>query len=256
MRRRAPLQNLRGSDPMLLEVQLQDLLLRPSSQLEPPNLCDLFALDEVDGTSRSLKKALEGFVKRARGEMAEIADGSEMATFVREIGEVEPSRVPASFRAFLGELAAREGRDVAGLKALLSDLEASEPEAFAFGAPRIKAQRVEAVEPKERTKGRSRRGAAGGTTRSSSGRSSKPAPKKIAKPVVDIDKHNHLRDIIIERLAGVSENGLAEHVLIAGVRHRARPEYPKVGPHEVMAVLNELLSRGLARKSAGRWMSR
>lgn len=252
MRRRAPLQNLRGSDPMLLEVQLQDLLLRPSSQLEPPNLCDLFALNEVEGTSRSLKNALQAFIKRAKGEMAEIADGQEIGTFVRELDAIEPERVPASLRTFLGELSERESRDTAGLKALLEKLSATEPEAFAFGAPKIKAQRMEAVEPVERSSRSRTRGA--GAAKKPRAKSSSAAPKKkIAKPVMDIDKHNHLRDLCIERLASASENGLAEHVLIAGVRHRARSAYPKVGPHEVVAVLNDLLKRGLARKSAGRW---
>lgn len=248
MRRRAPLQKLRGSDPMMLEVQLQDLLLRPSSQLEPPNLCDLFALDEMEDAPKAVRNRVRGFIERAKGEMAEIADGSEMKTFVEELLAVEGTRVPGSMRAYLGELCAREGRDGTALRGLIDSLDGVEPEPFTLGAPTIRVQRAEAVKP-ESTK-RTRR--ASGSARGTAKRTAAPKKEKVRK-VVDIEREKWIRDTLIERLSGTGESGLGEHVLIAGLRHRAKPHYPNLGAHEVKAVLNDLLKKGLARKSAGRW---
>jgi hypothetical protein len=248
MRRRAPLQNLRGSDPMLLEVQLQDLLLRPSSQLEPPNLCDLFALGELDEAPKAVRSRVGSFLDRARAELAEIADGAEMKTFADEIAAVAPARVPTSLRTYLAELASRESRDGAPLERLLEGLEGTEPEPFTLGQPTIRVQRAEAVKP-ESTRS-SRRSS--GNARSTAARKSAPKTTRAA-PVVDVERQKWIRDNVIEMLSGVSENGLNQPVVIAGIRHRAKPHYPRLGPHEVMAVLNDLLKKGLVRKSASRW---
>ncbi|MCB9667969.1 MAG: hypothetical protein H6736_17095 [Alphaproteobacteria bacterium] len=250
MRRRAPLQQLRGSDPTLLEVQLPDLLIRPSSQLEPPNLCDLFALSELESCPKSVKLRLQNFIDRAKAEMSEISEGSDMATFVREIDAVDPERVPASFRAFLGQLVGRPGRDSTGLKGLLEKLEGHEPEAFTLGAPKIRMQRAEAASPEKSTV-RTRRST--GDARKTATRTSAPAKPARQQTVVDIDKMNWIRDTLIERLATASDSGLGEHVLIAGIKHRAQSVYPRLGPHEITAVLNDMLKKGLVRKSAGRW---
>lgn len=247
MRRRAPLQNLRGSDPMLLEVQLEDLLIRPSSQLEPPNLCDLFALDECEEAPKIVRTRVRTFIDLARAEMAEIADGSEMKTFVEELTQVAPARIPTTLRTFLGELAERESRDGTLIVQLLEAIASTEPEPFTLGEPTIRVQRAEAVKPdsaKSRTSGDARKTA-------SRSKAPKKAPKP--KPVVDVERQKWIRDSIIEMLTGVSENGLNQPVVIAGIRHRARKPYPRLGPHEVVAVLNDLLKRGVLRRVATRW---
>ncbi len=248
MRRRAQLMDLRGSDPILLEVQLSGILSRPAAQIEPPNVCDLFALAESGQAPKAIRTRLQGFLERARAEMREIVDGPAMKRFVEELEQVDAARIPASFRSFLEELASREGRDDAGLRALLERIAPVEPEPFVVGAPKVVVKRAVEPEPaRSSARKRKPRSAGGRSTGASRTKKAKPAP------VVDVDKMNWIRDVLIERIASASENGLGEHVLIAGVRHRARSVYPRLGAHEVTAVLQDLRDKGLVKKRAGRW---
>ena len=232
---------------MMLEVQVADLLLRHSDQIEPANLCDLFALGEVDAP-KSIQSGLREFLDRARAELAEINDGSEMKGFVDGLGQVEASRVPDSFRALLTEFASREGREAKPLTELLGSWTDTAAETFEFGAPTMKVQTAEAAAPKaSRTR-----------TRGIGKAETKPAkPKrKVSRPVAveDVEKDRLIRELLIERLSTVaSDKGLSETVLIAGIRHRAKSAYPRLGPHEVTKVLKDLEKRGLLRKSARRW---
>jgi len=247
MRRRVPLQKLRGSDPTLLEVQIQDLLGRPSGQLEPANLCDLFALAELEEPPRSIRSELEQFVKRCRQEIAEIPDGL-LPEFCDDYAAVEPARVPATLRALVLELSGRESRDGAGLSKLAEGWSAEEPQAFELGAGTVRVQRATAKPPAPA------RRAGIGKAEAKPARSSSKAPRRAAaKTVVDVDRRNWMVETVLERLATSQESGLGQAVLIAGIRHRAREQYPKLAPHEITAVLNELLKLGRVRKSAGRW---
>ena len=60
-------------------------------------------------------------------------------------------------------------------------------------------------------------------------------------------------DLVLEKLARASENGLGEQVLIAGLRHQAKGRYPDLQASEVTAVLRALRDHGTVRHSAGRW---
>ena len=249
MRRRVPLQKLRGSDPTLLEVQTQDLLGRPSGQLEPANLCDLFALAELEEPPRAIRSELKLFVKRCSAEIAELRDGSQLDQFIDDFGAVEASRVPQSFRELVLRLADREGRDGSGLLGLAETWEDTEPTPFELGAGQVRVQRAEARAPRSSSERSSRRerGSGGGSSR-------KSGPRKVStKPVVDIDRRNWIADTALERLSQSLESGLGEAVLVAGIRHRARSIYPNLMPHEITTVLNELAKGGRLRKSAGRW---
>ncbi|MEZ4319186.1 MAG: hypothetical protein R3F61_16850 [Myxococcota bacterium] len=251
MRRRVPLQKLRGSDPTLLEIQIQDLLGRPSGQLEPLNLCDLFALSELEEPPRAIRGELAAFVKRCSAEIAEIPDGSSMVQFATEFAALEPSRVPQSFRDLVLRLTKREGRDATPLRGLLEAWSDGEPEPFVLGAGQVRVQRAGMQNsPKQgiasRTRPRERSASKGSSTRSTPSASS-------SKPVMDIDRRNWIADVALERLGSAVETGLGEAVLIAGITHRAKTVYPHLAPHEITMVLNELLKGGRVRKSAGRW---
>ncbi len=251
MRRRKQLQKLRGSDPVLLEVQTQDLLTLPSGQLEPANVADLFALAEHDSPPKSMRRGLDLFVKRCCLEIGEIADG-QLPAFVKDYMDVPPERIPQSFRDLIVELSQRESRDSTKLEPLIEHFEGTEPTPFEFGEKTVKVQRATAAN-KPRS---SRTSRGGGRSRSSSGgRSARPKPRKIdtSGPTMDVDKRNWVVETVMERLGEAREKGLSEAVLVAGIRHRAKAVYPKLMPFEITSVLSDLEKAGRVRKSAGRW---
>lgn len=241
MSMRAPLQKLRGSDPVLLEVQVQDLLNRPMAQLEPANLADVFALAELDTVPKRLKRALEKFVERAMAEMAELPDGGSVKKFAAEISEVEPSRVPQTLRDHLRALAHRDGRDPEPFLTALLKLESAEPVPFELGKGETKPQRA-SLAPSSSTR--------------SSRSSGKTRTRRVAStPIVDSEKHDYLCQMVMDRLESSANNELGEKVLIAGVQHRAKDKYPRVLPHDVNAAMQDLLKKGMVRKTATRWSS-
>ena len=240
MRRRAPLQKLRGSDPVLIEVQIPDLLNRPSGQLEPVNLCDLFALSEIDERPKVIIARLEKFIERAKEEMIDLPDGPPMVAFIDELRDVEPELIPDRLRRHLKVLSQREGRENKEILSLLASLEGIEPKRFELGTKVTRVQRAEVA-----------------TTAAKTSRATgKTATRKIATTsVVDADKHEYVCQLVLDRIEASSNNNLGEAVLVAGVRHRGKTEYPDMLPQEINAALLDLLKKGLVRKSAGRWSS-
>jgi hypothetical protein len=241
MRRRPHEQNLRGSDPTTLEVQVQDLLRKPIAQLAPINMLDLMALSEVEEPPASLQADLEEFRKRVHREVRDIPSGPEWDGFMSELDGIDAKRIPLSFRQVLIAETEREGRDVISLKETLEEWALEEPDAFMVGTvPSPAAEQAEAD---------TRRAAAPKTRKRR-----KTMPKKIATDSgIDPELVEHVTEIVLDRLGGASERGLAEAVLIAGIRHRAKAEFPKVLPHEIMTVMRELKEAGRVRYSAGRW---
>lgn len=237
---RAPLQKLRGSDPVLLEVQVQDLLNRPMAQLEPENLCDVFALAEHEAPPKRLRRSLEKFVERAMAEMAELPDGGSLKSFCEELALVDGERVPQTLRDHLQALSEREGRDGAPLEATLAAFEGTEPLAFELGEGETKPQRA-SVAPSAARRSRT---------------SGRTATRKVASTrIVDEEQHEFLCEMVMDRLESSANNELGEKVLVAGVQHRAKKKYPRVLPHDVNAAMQDLLKKGLVRKTATRWSS-
>lgn len=250
MRRRVPLQKLRGSDPTLLEIQIQDLLSRPGSQLEPLNLLDLYALAEHPEPPKRIKHALETFVDRVAQEISGIPDGSALREFAAEYDDLEGGRVPTTFRELLTRLGEREGRESGLLLDLVARWEGVEPEPFQLGVAAPKIQRATIANAPATSAPRTR-------TQRNSDRASTAQPKVAsssrAKPMIDIDKHNWIVEVVLQRLAESSETGLGEAVLVAGIKHRAKDVYPMLAPQDITQALQDLLKVGRVRKSAGRW---
>lgn len=236
MRRRVPVQNLRGSDPTLLEVQLQDLLGRPLGQLDPINLMDLLELAAHPDRPKSLHRKLAAFAERVAREVNDLPNGKSWEGFLDELDALPAERVPESFRAIMVSEAERDERERERVLALVEGWKGTPPLAFEFGTTKAKVTRTvpQPAKASKTTKGKTKR-----TTKSAT-------PADPARAGV-------LRDLCLERLGQVSDSGLGEKVLIVGIRHRASEHLSHVLPHEISAVLKQLKEEGRVRYSAGRW---
>ena len=258
MRRRVHLDNLRKTDHVTLQVLIADALRRPIGQLAPATLADLMALSEVETLPAAMKRDLSGFALRMGQEVADIPDGDGWKEFIDELTGLEPARVPHALRALVKAESERTGRPKTTIdlaNQVLSAWEETEPEPWEMGGKSVKIERAAARDPEGTTK-RSRRSTAtrGRTTRSSSTSSSKRSatPRKPVAPV-DPEREQFLNDMVLERLAGYGEKGLAENILVMGISHRARETYADVSNQEISARLKYLDKVGSIRKSAGRW---
>ena len=236
MRRRVPEQPLRGSDITSLEIQTQDLLRKPVGQIAPVNVCDLFALASVPNLGGSFSTALGEFTDRITQEIADIPDGPSWEEFVDELRTIPGDRVPASFRALIGAECGRDDRNRSAMADVIGAWHDTTPADFliADSQPKIQKSVSVAAEPK-RAKG-----------------SKRAAPKRVVK-AVNPERVALIKRLALERVNGRLENGLKEAVLVAGIRHRARTEYPDLLPSEIISVLKGMKESGQLHYSAGRW---
>ncbi len=253
MSRRVPVQEIRGSDPTLLEVQLSEMLRRPLGQLHPANVMDLIELATTEGRPRSLDRGLQAFVPKMAREIADIPNGPPFREFLDELRELPGERVPHQFREILAAEADREGRTDEGLVAdLLALWAGEEPAPFEMGVRRARVVRTErraprgsssepSSAPRERTRQAGRAGSAA------------PRASRAGSSTADDGRLDLIRDLCLEKLARASENGLGEPILLAGVRHQVKDQYPDVKPAEILAVLRSLKDGNQVRYSAGRW---
>lgn len=258
MQRRVPVQQLRGSDATLLEVQVQPLVRRPMGQLAPENVLDLLALAESDEKPRSLTRQLEQFVERCSREIVDMP-GTSFADMLAELAPIDAERVPASFRAWIAAEQDKPDRDPKLIADQVAAWEGTEPAPFPIGDRQAKVQRAAGKGKASASRTASRtRSASRGTGGSSSTSSSKStsAPRLDVGVADDPEKNAVLEKILMERLSGATSTGLAETVLIAGCRHRAKAEgYASVTPKEVTSALKGLKTVGRVSYSAGRWAS-
>ncbi len=250
MQRRVRLDNLRGMDPITLEVTVTDALRRPLGQLEPATLVDLLALGDA-GLPPSLAAAAARFRDRIAREIADIPDGTPWASFLEELREVPAARVPTWLRDVLAAQAEREDRPPSwGHKAaaIVAEWAAVPPEPFALGTRGVRVARATAAPPPETTDGRAPRLPKAARAAAS------PAAPKPRRPVrvVDEERAQRVTQLLQERLARYAEGGLAETVLMIGVRKQAQEDDPAVSVADVTAALKELEARGVVRRSAGR----
>lgn len=254
MNRRVPVLPLRGSDATLLEVQLPDVLRRPLGQIAVVNVMDLVALAESPGVPRSLERGLAGFVDGLSRLLADIPKGRSWDQFVDELSELSGRQVPHKFRAMLAAEADSPERAQARVQSLLERWSGEEPEPFQIGPRVTRIQRAEMVQPKAPSAEPSSAPRDRGERGERAPRAPKaPSPPKAAKPVTDVERRDFVVDQAMERLARTSDKGLAEAVLVAGIRHAAREQYPDMTPVEVTTVLKQLKETNRVRNSAGRW---
>ena len=251
MRRRKPFQQLRGSDAVLLEVQISDLLRLPMGQLDPVNVLDLLALGELDDQPKAFSEALEQFAKRCSAEVADLPNGEAFSAFTEEILKIDAAMVPATFRGWMTRENDRPEREASELDGMLAGWADTEPTPFSMGETAVRVVKAEGrgkAAPADTKKKKTKKATAKKSTR-------KAAPRRPA-PVVDLEKRDVLSRICMERLNESSDKGLGEMVLVAGARHRAKTHgHINVTPAEVTAALKSLKEAGRVHYSAGRWMA-
>lgn len=237
MHERVQIEALRTSDPATVQVLASDAMRRPLGQLAPTTVVDLFALSEVDSLPKPLARDLHAFVERITHEVRDTPNGSSWDELLAEFRPIDASRVPVAFRAVFEAEAEREERDEAGhagSRALVEQWSEAEPEVLSLPEP--------APKPAPATR----------STRSTRSRSTTRRTKRPPKPV-DEERIRWIQHTVLERLAGYSEAGLAEPILVAGVIHRASDTYDDLTPYEITSVLKDLKKTGQLRLSAGRW---
>lgn len=251
MTRRVPVQEIRGSDATFLEVQLSELLRRPLGQVAPVNVMDLIELATTEGRPRSLQRGLDTFVDGVARQIADIPNGRPFVEYLEELQEIEPTRIPTQFREMLAAEAEREGRtDGSRIYELLERWAGIEPEPFELGLRKARVERPRPRAPKVSSEPssapRERRRSRG------PGRSARPV-QKARETLSDPERERFIRDLALEKLARASENGLQETILIAGIRHMGREQFPDMLPNEITSVLKSLREAQQVRYSAGRW---
>jgi hypothetical protein len=237
MRRRVPEQPLRGSDITSVDIQTQDLLLKPLGQIAPVNVCDLFALGEMSDLPSAFLRSLGEFVDRISQEIAEIPDGPSWSSYLDELRSISGERVPRTFRDLVRREGAGEGRSRPGCAELLEAWSRAEALPFELGVSAPKIQK----------------GAAKSTASTSSTPRKRASKAKATAEPVDPARGRLIKQLILERVGLQSESGLKEVVLIAGTRHRAREHYPDLLPQEIISALKDLKETGQLHYSAGRW---
>ncbi len=244
MSRRVPVQRLRGSDPVLLEVQIQDLLRRPFAQLEPLNALDLLALAELPNAPASVRTELDDYRRRSRIEISDIPAGRSWAEFVEELRTLTAERVPETFRTWMTEELERPDRTSPDLAEWLSAWAPVPPLPFEVGARGAKVTRARAEPPAPTVvqKARAQRPTAAAP---------RPEPTDA-----DRERRQAIRAVAIDRIDDSGENGLQEAVLTAGIRFRLRDRFPLLPPQEIQSVLAEIKASGRARWTAGRYLRR
>jgi hypothetical protein len=254
-----PVQDLRGSDATLLEVQIPEMLRRPLGQVHILNVFDMMQLAVTEGCPKVLQRDMKAWVEKTERQILDLPRGASFDEFLSEVAAIGGGRVPLSFRALMK--AEGERRGLPKMAAILEVWEEAEPKPFTFGSVKAKVQRAEMVTPRKRSadpssapsERRARQADDGDDDDDAPKASRAPAAAPIPRPVEDIERRGFLEQLCLQRLAGVTDKGLAEAVLVAGVKHLAKDRYDDVTPRQVLDALKSLKESGRARYSAGRW---
>lgn len=241
---------------MTLEVVLLDALSLPFGQLAAASLCDMVALAEHPSPPKTLSRALAAFTKRMDSEIADLPDGEAVTDWATGLAALDGAKVPETVRSWVRREADRADRGpvdkkrLAGVLATWGDVS---PEAFVIGAgkgPKV-TKTAEVAPPPTRLPGRAERPERDREERAPRAPASPKAPRVVA--VKDPARQKWLESQILERLRSYRETGLAEAILVAGVRHGAKDLYSDLGPQDVMEALRALRDIGKVKHSAGRW---
>ncbi len=240
MHRRIDIDNLRSSDPATVQVLAEDALRRPLGQIGPGTLLDLFALSEVEELPKGLARALQSFAERITREIADLPNGKPFKEFLDEISLQPHERIPATLRQAIRAEWERDAREQAD-----KDLANAHLEAWSLVGPDVIALPTQSTAPVQQEP------AEDAPTEKKRARTPR-APKK--KPTgMEPERENFIRQMILERLSGYGESGLAEQILIAGLMHRGKTTYADISPFQIMTVLKDLKASGQLKLSVGRW---
>lgn len=252
--------DLRGKDPLTLEVELGTIVRSPIRALSVGTLADLMALCERDDLPPAVKSHLRGFPLRVETEIADLPSGTAFGAFIRRLGEVPPARVPATLRQLVELEAAKPKRDVGDVSAIHGVATAWEetpprPIRVATGEqaerPRVTtAPTSGSVEPRFAGGGRTR---GGGGSRERAPSAPRRTPRAVE--VIDEARLSWVRAKIIERLSRTS-NGLLEPVLLSSVSHSGREAHPGLTAEQVKQVAKQMIDRRELVLSAGRYKLR
>jgi len=250
--RRVHIDHLRQLDPVVLNITVQDAVRSPVTQLSGPTIAAMIAFADADFLPKALKGQFQDFANRVPRELADLPHGGPMEEILAELDKLEPEFVPAVLRTAAVKQAEQRPAYRSRWEALTEKWSAVEPTPITPVAPQMVVHRVHKTASPEEPKRR----AASAAPRGSGSSTSAAAPKvPRAAPVkfVDQDRHKWLSEQALERLSEYLEQGLREDVLVTGLRHRARAQYPDLTPLEIVGVLKELANSGRVRVSAGRW---
>ncbi len=255
VRRQIHIDNLRSADPKTLEILIQDAVRKPILQLSPQTLCALYALSELSDLPKGVARDLANYAKRGTQETSDLPDGGVLTEFLDGLDKVEAAHVPAIVREQIEREAQRDARDERGrekAQALLDKWADTPPvpPTLSTQAPRI--QRAEA-QPAVAEPTRGARIAEEKKPRAA--RTPRAASTATAASTADPERERWIARAIANRLSRMTESGLAELVLVAGIRHEGAKEYPDLMPWEITRALRALAERGEVRHSAGRWSS-
>jgi hypothetical protein len=246
---------LRGSDVTGLEVQLPELVRKPLNQIALVNVMDILELAGTEGRPKALDRALQGFVASIGRHVADIPKGRAWELFLDELSELEGKQVPLVFREMLQQEIEKPERAAPRIQGLLEKWSQQPPTPFPLSTRTTRIQRAELVVPKgpspEPSSAPRERGERARAPRGERVPKAPATPRP--KPAVDIERRDFVIDQCMERLARSPEKGLAELVLVAGVKHAAQGQYPDMAPVEITGVLKQLKEANRVRFSAGRW---
>ncbi len=250
--------DLRTTDPVTLEMRLAEVVKRPIVQLSVSTVVDICALADVEGLPKLFRQSLRLFAERVPKQVSDLPNGEPIETFVAELAQVPPERVPPSIRPIAAAEAERTSRTVAvrdQLRQVAVSWEGAPVAAILLATQRPKVQNLAPMEaPPEPIRHRS---AAAASAKPPKPPRAAMAPKPSTPArAVDVDRRNRIIELALERLKDYPEAGLGQEVLVAGVRHRARADYPDMAAFEIVSILRELESAGRISSSAGRWKRR
>jgi hypothetical protein len=240
--RQIHIDNLRRTDPKTIEVLIQDAIRKPILQISPETLTDLVALSELESLPTPLRRDLGVFTGRVSQEIADLPDGQVIREFLEGLDEIDGERVPETIRSYILRESERDGRAPEGreqAQGLLTKWGAQDPESLELSSETPRIQQVEEAPRDEEPV-------------AAPHKAKRKKPKK--RDTEDPEKAKWLSAAILEKLTLYRDAGLAEAVLIAGIRKDAEETYPALMPWEINKVLRTLQQAGQVRRTAGRWV--
>jgi len=250
---RISVDGLRTSDPTVVAVMIQDIINKPIDKLAIRTLCDLVALSEAEGLSRSLDRDLGRFREKMVREFNDIPVGGILNDHLERLAKLPADQIPGYWREAViarREAADLDNRSVEQIAELAEAFEQHEVTPVSVAeSPTVRVQRA-ATRAAPANSGLQKRRVGGSTSTPRKRAASTRAPAIVRDP----ERAKWIRDDVLDRLSNYGSKGLKQVMLIIGARKRA--PWDDLGEDEIMAVLRELQKNNRVSFSAGRWSMR